>query len=1376
MAKLQENNGINYTSFNTKDSKVAGENKENDGATGNNSMAIGIGASTVAANSLVVGNEAKVTYSGHHGQIAIGHGTTTYMGMAIGYQAHSEHGIAIGQKSKSMGAVSVAVGDYAQTDGQGGVSIGSDTYTKFRSVAIGQDARANDENAVSLGSEATIYAEDSIAAGSKSIVYGDASIAIGLQAAVKGKVIDETAYNALADEDKKQYVLEKYFTRDYKVPNGLIEHHRYVKIENVNNLSATDSYNAIAMGSLSLVGAKSGIAIGALTNVQGKSAMALGYNAKGQVADGVAIGSYAISDREKNVTGYNPISGKQFASGEEIAKALGKAEEYKAAVSKTEEKFLVAKEKYAIYKSNPNEENRKSSLEANAEYYASRQERDRIIAPYFSSYGGISVGTEYATRQITNVAAGTEDTDAVNVAQLKALNTKVDDNKIKYVSIKSTEAGNKDNLGASGTDSIAVGPNAQSIGKNSIALGSNVKASIGDAIVIGSNITDGKGIVIGVSSAATAKESIAIGVKANASGNARNTAIGWKSEATGDYSVAYGQASKAWGVTAVALGPSAIAQGQASLAIGNKAEANVIDPESADADSADVTDQAIAIGDRAIAKKEASLALGARALSSNDRSTALGFFAIASGVNSASVGANSEASGVRSVAMGASAKAEADRSIAIGANSMADRASNSYGYVPNATAFTSEADIIRYLGKVDEYNELTKQLVDKQEEINKKTEAYQNDPDNRALKKEIKNATNELYVILDERNKLSAAYRSGLGAVSVGNEYATRQITNVAAGTEDTDAVNVAQLKALRATGLNFKGDTADVLHRELGDQLNLIGGANASELTDNNIGVVADVDTKDNMITGLRVKLAKNINLPDDGSVRIGGTTDEKGTLTGGIYIGEQTPMPKVGDKDVPDKAVKGLYITGLANTDWSPESGIVENRAATEKQLQTAISNISSQVGEAGVWKLQVNSTGERPIKKDSIINFKDGSKIKIAQSGDDITIGVDPKFVQQVDQNTTQITNIGGKVSKLETTVNNITNNGIVTKIEGDTDTGIKVTPVDEKDASKGVKVGLDKEITVGGIKIDGSIEKDGNTPSRTITGLTNTSWNGKNYVTGRAATEDQLHAVDGKITNIIDNIIEIAGATTIKEGDGNIIAAKTDGKNEYTLSLNKDLKVGNSITVGDTVKINNTGIEIGDTVKITNTGIDAGNKPISNIEAVELKENGNYAATTGQVFKVQKDLSEQISGVANVVQNNSHQILRLDTKINKSGAGLAALAALHPLDYDPDNKWNFTAGVGTYHGSSSVALGAFYRPNENTMFSVGGTLGNGEDMMNFGVSMKFGESNPYAGMSKGRLIEYVEQQTTEIDDLKAQNESQNERIKKLEELVQSLMISK
>ncbi|WP_251443831.1 YadA-like family protein [Veillonella intestinalis] len=567
----------------------------------------------------------------------------------------------------------------------------------------------------------------------------------------------------------------------------------------------------------------------------------------------------------------------------------------------------------------------------------------------------------------------------------------------------------------------------------------------------------------------------------------------------------------------------------------------------------------------------------------------------------------------------------------------------------------------------------------------------------------------------------------------------------------------------MKFAGDDFVDDSTKYVAKKLNEQLDIKGGAAANALSDNNIGVVADVDSKDpSKVTGLRVKLAKNIILPD-GSVRIVGPTDKEGKPTGSIYIANQKPTPKVADEDAPDKAVEGLYITGLDNTDWNPDTtGIVENRAATEKQLQTAISNISSQVGEAGVWKLQVNGAGERSIKKNSIINFKDGKKIKVTQSGNDITIGVDPAFVKEVTDNTSNITTLNNRVSKVEGDIKNITNNGIVTKVEGDA-TGVKVTPVDASEPSKGVKVSLDEKITVGGIVIDGTKPKDGEPANNTIKGLTNTTWDGATFESGRAATEDQLQAVDGKITNIIDNITDIAGVTTIKEGDGNILAPKTDGKNEYTLSLNKDLKVGNSIAVGDKVYI-------------TKDGINANGKPISNIEAVELSADGNYAATTGQVFEVRETLEKQIGSVANVVQNNTRQISRLDTKINKSGAGLAALAALHPLDYDPDNKWNFTAGIGTYHGSNSVALGAFYRPNENTMFSVGGTLGNGEDMMNFGVSMKFGESNPYAGMSKGRLIEYVEKQTTEIDDLKAQNESQNERIKKLEELVQSLMISK
>ena len=412
--------------------------------------------------------------------------------------------------------------------------------------------------------------------------------------------------------------------------------------------------------------------------------------------------------------------------------------------------------------------------------------------------------------------------------------------------------------------------------------------------------------------------------------------------------------------------------------------------------------------------------------------------------------------------------------------------------------------------------------------------------------------------------------------------------------------------------------------------------------------------------------------------------------------------------------------------------------------------------------------------------MINFVNGSKIQISQSGNDITVGLDPAFVKEVNDNTTNISNLTTRVTKVEGDVTNVKqditkiNNDITninkditninTKIEniegkagvanvvGDIETGVKVEKVDANDATKGVKVSLDEKITVGGITIDGKKSGEGETASRTITGLTNTKWDADNVVEDRAATEGQLKDFASTIAGSV-------GATTIN-GDDNINAVKVEGKNEYNLSLSDDLKVGNSISVDNMTYI-------------SKDGINANDKEIKNVKAVELSADGSSAATTGQVYMVREELSTAIGGVATAVQNNAHQISKLDSKVNKSDAGAAALAALHPLDYDPDNKWNFTAGMGTYHGSNAVALGAFYRPNENTLFSIGGSMGNGENMMNMGVSLKFGNSNPYAGMSKGRLIEYVEKQTSEIDDLKAQNESQNERIQKLEELVQSLM---
>ena len=130
-------------------------------------------------------------------------------------------------------------------------------------------------------------------------------------------------------------------------------------------------------------------------------------------------------------------------------------------------------------------------------------------------------------------------------------------------------------------------------------------------------------------------------------------------------------------------------------------------------------------------------------------------------------------------------------------------------------------------------------------------------------------------------------------------------------------------------------------------------------------------------------------------------------------------------------------------------------------------------------------------------------------------------------------------------------------------------------------------------------------------------------------------------------------------------------------------------------------------------------------------------------------------------------------KLNGKVNKVGAGAAALAALHPLEYDPDDKLTFSAGVGNYAGENAAALGAFYRPNEKFMVSLGGTMGNGENMVNLGVSIGLDKPNGYAKMSKRELIQEVNAVKAENEAMKDKLENADERIAKLEALVAKLV---
>lgn len=102
---------------------------------------------------------------------------------------------------------------------------------------------------------------------------------------------------------------------------------------------------------------------------------------------------------------------------------------------------------------------------------------------------------------------------------------------------------------------------------------------------------------------------------------------------------------------------------------------------------------------------------------------------------------------------------------------------------------------------------------------------------------------------------------------------------------------------------------------------------------------------------------------------------------------------------------------------------------------------------------------------------------------------------------------------------------------------------------------------------------------------------------------------------------------------------------------------------------------------------------------------------------------------------------NRIRETNRRVDKVGAGAAALAALHPLDFDADDKWNIAAGVGAYKGTSAMALGAFYRPNEVTQLSIGGAFGNGENMWNMGISWRTGSGESYSGKSKAELVRMV-----------------------------------
>lgn len=266
------------------------------------------------------------------------------------------------------------------------------------------------------------------------------------------------------------------------------------------------------------------------------------------------------------------------------------------------------------------------------------------------------------------------------------------------------------------------------------------------------------------------------------------------------------------------------------------------------------------------------------------------------------------------------------------------------------------------------------------------------------------------------------------------------------------------------------------------------------------------------------------------------------------------------------------------------------------------------------------------------------------------------------------------------------------------------------------------------TAGG-SATGTISVGNETVKRTITNVaagrvTDTSTD--------AINGSQLFAtnqsVDANTQNIAANAKNIAKGmnfaadtgTTYNAQLGDIVSIKGDGKNLSTsvdmgtiTVYMSDTPVFTSVTAstiaGNTIKA-------GDTVTLSHQGADMGGTKITHLKDGDISPTSTDAVNGSQLYSTE-----------NRINLLDSQVNHLGSQINRVGAGAAALAALHPLDFDPDDKWDFAAGYGNYKNANAVAIGAYYRPNEDVMFNVGGSFSGGENMVNAGISWKFGQKN-------------------------------------------------
>ena len=672
--------------------------------------AIGYNATAKGAGALAVGAN-NAANAGNAIALGVNNvaNVANSVAMGVGNNATGGDSIAIGRLNTSKGASSVAVGRENATNGSTTYAFG------LKNAVWGNNSQAYGESNVISGTNSYVLGKNSKVGSNNAYTIGEGNVNTGLRATVVGnnsKAGGQDAfvggYNSAVGSTSKNAVVIGQGAR-IGVSNSNVTttvDPATGKVTAVYN-GEVDATDSVAIGNSANVMALNGLALGRTASVTavGKNGVALGSGASAQAEDGVALGAASLANRASGTAGWD------FATG-------------KASTATT--------------------------------------------AAWVSKKGAVSVGANGTTRQIINVAAGTNETDAVNVAQVKGLAKKLTDDGVSYFHVNSTSVAegpvtnNKGTVsakaGAGGKNSLAAGVNAkvQKDADNGIAIGYNTNARAANAIVIGNsaNVTTAgvSGVALGQGAAASVDSGVALGA-----GSSANRAAGTAGTNTAGWDFATGQASTATTAAwvskkgAVSVGANGATRQIINVAAGTQDTDAVnvaqlkgisngyVHVNGTNTGGAPVANNYGGLSATAGAGGKYSVAVGpsAKVQQVADQGVAVGYNTNAQAANAVAIGngANTTAAGVAGVALGQGAATSVDSGVALGAGSQGNVAAGKVGW----DFVTGAASTVN-----------------------------------------------------------NAVWKANKGAVSIGNGNATtRQIAGVAAGTNDADAVNVAQVKGL---------------------------------------------------------------------------------------------------------------------------------------------------------------------------------------------------------------------------------------------------------------------------------------------------------------------------------------------------------------------------------------------------------------------------------------------------------------------------------------------------------------------------------------------------------------------------------------------------